>query len=111
LKTLIIFILITVLALAIIGGGVGPFLDDVEKGGNKVYQSDEFQTVLEKGKSIASKVFDLKLSILDNDKVSDEQLSMAQRIQQLTNKGSSMSQGEFNELRTLVDTYERNWGI
>jgi len=100
----------TVVVLAIIGGGIGPFVDNVEKGGDKVYNSDEFQTVLEKGKQIASKVFDLKLSILDDDKVSNEQLAMAQRIQQLTNKGSSMSQGEFNELRTLVDTYERNWG-
>ena len=108
-KALIIFILFTVVVLAIIGGGVGPFVDNVEKGGEKVYQSDEFQTVLEKGKKIASQVFDLKLSILD-DKVSNDQLAMAQRIQQLSNKGNSMSQGEFNELRTLVDTYERNWG-
>jgi len=101
---------LTVVVLAIIGGGVGPFVNNIEKGGEKVYQSDEFQTVLEKGKKIASQVFDLKLSILDDDKVSNEQLAMAQRIQQLTNKGSSMSQGEFNELRTLVNTYERNWG-
>ncbi len=100
----------TAVGLAIYGGGIGPFFDDVEKGADKVYQSDEFKTVLEKGKSIASDVFGLKLSILDDDKVSNEQLAMAQRIQQLTNKGSSMSQGEFNELRTLVYTYERNWG-
>jgi len=101
---------LTVVVLAIIGGGVGPFLNDVEKGGEKVYRSDEFQIVLEKGKKIASQVFDLKLSILD-DKVSNEQLAMAQRIQQLANKGYSMSQGEFNELKTLVSNYERNWGI
>ena len=102
--------LITVIGLAIIGGGVGPFVDNVEKGGEKVYQSDEFQTVLQKGKDIVSKVFDVKLSLVD-DKVSDEQLTMAKRIQQLTNKGNSMSQGEFNELRTLVNTYEKNWGL
>ena len=109
-KTLLIFVLITVIGLAIIGGGVGPFVDNVEKGGEKVYQSDEFQTVLQKGKDIVSKVFDVKLSLVD-DKVSDEQLTMAKRIQQLTNKGNSMSQGEFNELRTLVNTYEKNWEI
>ena len=109
-KSLVIFVLITVIALAIIGGGVGPFVDNVEKGGEKVYQSDEFQTVLQKGKDIVSNVFDIKLSLVD-DKVSDEQLAMAKRIQQLTNKGNSMSQGEFNELRTLVNTYEKNWGI
>ena len=109
-KTLLIFVLITVIGLAIIGGGVGPFVDNVEKGGEKVYQSDEFQTVLQKGKDIVSKVFDVKLSLVD-DKVSDEQFTMAQRIQQLTNKGNSMSQGEFSELRTLVNTYEKNWGV
>ncbi len=99
----------TAVGLAIYGGGIGPFLDDVEKGADKVYKSDEFQTVLDKGKNIVSKAFDVKLSLVD-DKMSNEQLVMAQRIQQLTNKGSSMSQGEFNELRTLVYTYERNWG-
>jgi len=102
--------LISVVALAIYGGGIGPFFDDVEKGADKVYKSDEFQTVLDKGKNIVSKAFNVKLSIMDDDKVSNEQLAMAQRIQQLTNKGSSMSQAEFNELRTLVYTYERNWG-
>ncbi|MGI0055893.1 MAG: hypothetical protein ACREAK_00805 [Nitrosarchaeum sp.] len=109
-KSLLIIVLITVIGLAIIGGGVGPFVDNVEKGGEKVYQSDEFQTVFQKGKDIVSKVFDVKLSLVD-DKVSDKQLAMAQRIQQLTNKGNSISQGEFNELRTLVNTYEKNWGI
>ena len=108
-KTLLIFVLITVIGLAIIGGGVGPFVDNVEKGGEKVYQSDEFQTVLQKGKDIVSKVFDVKLSLVD-DKVRDEQLAMAQRIQQLTNKGNSMSQSEFNELKNLVNTYEKHWG-
>ena len=68
--------MITVIGLAIIGGGVGSFVDNVEKGGEKVYQSDEFQTVLQKGKDIVSNVFDIKLSLVD-DKVSDEQLAMA----------------------------------
>jgi len=109
LKSLVIFVLITVVTLSIIGSGVGPFFDNVEKGADKVYQSDEFQTVLEKGKKIASQVLNLKLSVLDN-KASNEQLAAAQRIQELTNKGASMSEHEFNELRTLVEKYERNWG-
>lgn len=108
-KSIIIFVLITVVTLSIIGSGVGPFFDNVEKGADKVYQSDEFQTVLEKGKKIASQVLNLKLSVLDN-KASNEQLAAAQRIQELTSKGGSMSENEFNELKTLVDRYERNWG-
>lgn len=109
-KTLIIFVLTSVVALSIIGSGWASFFGNVERGADKVYQSDEFQTVFEKGKIIASKVFDLKLSILD-DKASSEQIAVAQKIQELTNKGSSMSQHEFNELKTLVATYERNWGL
>jgi hypothetical protein len=101
--------LITVVSLSIIGSGVGPFFDNVEKGADKVYQSDEFQTVLEKGKKIAAQVLNLKLSVLDN-KASNEQLAIAQKIQELTSKGGSMSEHEFNELKTLVDKYERNWG-
>ena len=55
-KSLVIFVLITVVTLSIIGSGVGPFFDNVEKGADKAYQSDEFQTILEQGKIIASKV-------------------------------------------------------
>ena len=108
-KSLIIFVLITVVTLSIIGSGVGPFFDNVEKGADKVYQSDEFQTVLEKGKKVASQVLNLKLALVDS-KVSNEQLAIAQRIQELTNKGGSMSEHEFNELKTLVEKYERKWG-
>jgi len=44
---------------------MGPFFDSVEKGADKTYQSDEFQTILEQGKIIASKVISVGVPLAE----------------------------------------------
>ena len=110
-KTIIIVILVIVIALALIGGG-GSFFEDVEKGAEIVEDNAIVQAVIDKGKQLIVAVFEETSASLDNlpQDVSRQQMEIALRIQDLTDKGKEITASEYKELETLIETYENNWG-
>jgi len=112
LKTIIIIILAVVIGLAVIGGGFGSFVGDVEKGAERVEESGVIQAVIEKGSALISEIFKNPDVTLENPPsgVSTEQMQIALRIKELTDKSKEITAAEYKELETLIQTYERNWG-
>lgn len=106
-KLIIIIILFVVIGLAVIGGGIFPFVEDVEKGGEKVIESGIFESVFEKSSTIIEDVISEQSS---SDEISQEQMQIALRIKELNDKGTQITASEYKELQTLIETYERNWG-
>jgi len=111
-KTIIIVILVIVIGLALIGGGVNSFFSDVGKGVEKVEESGIIQDVIDRGQALISDVFRDQASSVENipEGVSLEQMQIASRIKELTDKGKEITANEYKELETLIETYERNWG-
>jgi len=104
-KIIIIIILFVVIGLAVIGGGVFPFLEDVGKGGEKVVESGIFESVFEKSSAIIEDVI-----FEQSSETSQEEMQIALRIKELNDKGTQITASEYKELQTLIETYERNWG-
>ena len=106
-KLIIIIILFVVIGLAVIGGGIFPFLEDVGKGGEKVAESGIFESVFESSSAIIEDVFEGQSS---SSEISQEEMQIALRIKELNDKGTQITASEYKELQTLIETYERNWG-
>jgi|GEM_PF-1953745 len=111
-RTSIIIILGIVVGLAIIGGGYDSFFSNVGKGVEKVGESGVAKSVIDKGKALISKIFEKKSVSLENrpENVSKDQMQMALRIKELTDKGEEITYDEYKELGGLVATYDKNWG-
>jgi hypothetical protein len=111
-KTVIIIILVIVVGLAITGGGMGSFFSNVGKGVEKVGESGVAKSVIDKGKSLISTIFETKSATIENlpENVTKDQMQMALRIKELTDKGKDITYDEYKELGGLVATYEKNWG-
>ena len=104
-KTLLIIAFVVVIGLAIIGGGLVSFVEDVEKGGEKVVESGIFESVFEKSSAIIEDVISEQAG-----ETSQEEMQIALRIKELNDKGTEITASEYKELQTLIETYERNWG-
>jgi len=106
-KTLLIIAFVVVIGLAIIGGGLVSFVEDVGKGGEKVAESGIFESVFEKSSAI---IEDVISESSPSGGVSQEEMQIALRIKELNDKGNEITASEYKELQTLIETYERNWG-
>ena len=111
-KTIIIIILAIVIGLALIGGGVSSFFSDVGKGVEKIEEAGIIQDAIASGQALISDVFKDQTASLENipEGVSREQMQIATRIKELTDKGKEITANEYKELDTLIETYQRNWG-
>lgn len=111
-KTTIIIILVIVVSLALIGGGVGSFLTDEGRGAEIVGESGVVKSVIEKGKKLISSIFEKQSASLENlpENVSKEQMEIALRIKELTDKGKEITYDEYKELQNLISFYEKKWG-
>ena len=108
-KTLIVIGMIIVIGLAIIGGGFGSFVGNVEEGAEKIENNEVFQKIMNKGKQIVSDFLSDEIKPSVDHEINDKQLEIALRIKELTDKGTSMTAKEYEELETLIQTYEGNW--
>lgn len=111
-KTTIIIILAIIVGLAIIGSGIGSFFSNVGKGVEKVGESGVAKSVIDKGKALISTIFEKQSASLENlsENVSKDQMQMALRIKEITDKGNDITYDEYKELGGLIATYEKNWG-
>lgn len=111
-KTTLLIILLIVVGLAIIGGGIGSFFSDVGKGVEKVGDSGVAKSVIDKGKALISTIFEKQSASLENlpENVSKDQMQIALRIKELTDKGKDITYDEYKELGGLIATYEKKWG-
>ena len=104
-NTILIIALVVVIGLAIIGGGLFPFVEDVGKGGEKIVESGIFESIFEKSSTIIEDVISNPTG-----ETSQEEMQIALRIKELNDKGTQITASEYKELQTLIETYERSWG-
>ena len=74
-KSIVIIILISVIGLAIIGGGVGTFLSNVEKGTEKIKHNEQLKDITNKIST------ELNQQIIKSDSIIKNQISEETKIQ------------------------------
>ena len=94
-------IAVIVIILAVIGSGPTSFLENVEEGREKV-NTEVVQKIGDKGKKVIQDFKDHETEAKLN-----EQQPVISRIQVLIEKGQAITAQEYEELKSLVETLEK----
>ncbi len=94
-------IAVIIIALAIIGGGTSSFMENVETGRETV-NSEVTQKLVDKGSQVIQDFKDHETEAEFN-----EQRPVISKIQVLVEKGQAITSQEYNELKSLIESLEK----